>query len=251
MNGGKSNIKKLFIIAILSFVFIFGIAFYAVSGKVFLDFIGNELHISLEYSNWVDFVSCFVIRHVRLDDPEIVVKDFHNAVIKADRAFLEPSFDRLFTEKGIQVTFIIENARLAAPIISPKDRGSDILRPFAQSAPPDLWGVLSEGAFDTVTTTIFMHGDTADFENFEAVSKNIKIIARGSASENGDVKISAHLLFSPELVGAMPEALKEKLTVSLSGWGKYDFKFEFESDEQGMRIESDRLRIEFKKVVSQ
>ncbi|MBL7158359.1 MAG: hypothetical protein ISS91_02500 [Candidatus Omnitrophica bacterium] len=226
---------------LIAALFLAGII-YAFSGRVFLDFIGNELHIGLNYSNWVDFVSCFVIRRARLDDPVFIIKDFRNIAITADFAFLEPSFDRLLDEKGITVTFTLKNVRLASPVVDTTSLSE------GGFLPSDLWPVVSEGAFEEITTTIFMHGDTAEFLNFGAVSENIKISARGVVSEKGYIDISAHILFSPSLVNGLPENIKQNLKTSLSGWGKYNLKFAAGSSGDGLRIESDRIKIEFEKV---
>jgi len=239
---GKNNIKKLFLsAALITALFLAGII-YAFSGKAFLDFIGRELHIGLSYSNWVDFVSCFVIRRARLNDPVFIIKDFRNIAVTADFAFLEPSFDRLLNEKGITVTFTLKNVRLASPVVDTTSLSE------GGFLPSDLWPVVSEGAFDSITTTIFMHGDTAEFLNFDAISENIKISARGVVSEKGDIDISADILFAPKLVSGLPENIKQILKTSPSGWGKYNLKFAAGSSGDGFRIESDRIKIEFEKV---
>ena len=218
---------------------------------MFLDFMGEKLHIDIAFENHSGIISCFVLRSIKLEKPVFKLKDF-NAVVGCQSALIKPGFKDLFSKKAITLECELRNAailNLQKDAADHADSESQVQIPFLSGG--DLSLVLDElcnNVYETMRATLVAHDDVIEFPFFEAQSKNIRISASGSARETGDINISIKALFSPEISTHLPEELLAILTEEPDGWLSYSVHFEGGETTPFLKFESDRFSFDFKEV---
>jgi len=237
----KKNLKILFVVLILSCI-IFGLTR---AGDLFLSFVGDKIHIIIDYKNYVGFPSCFLLRSVALDRPVFRLKDFDFA-LACQRALIEPRFNRLYTNRTIILDCYFENASLLG--IDDKTKESDQSFQLFNGGLGVLFERLKNLVFEDVHTRLVVYGETVEFPYFEAAGKESKIVASGYVTESGDFKIAAKIFFSPEVAAEFPEELKKMLTAESRDWLSYSLSIESGQDKSFLKLESDRFRLNFERL---
>ena len=215
------------------------------SGDAFLSFIGKKIHVKFDYKNHSGFVSCFLLRHIALDAPVVLLKDLDLA-LGCEKAFIRPEFGRLFSEKKIVLNLTLKNASLL--IFREKIRETGEFTAFFQGGLPLLFDKLTDSTFDSMHATLVIYGETIEFPHFAAYARDCKLYASGVASESGSFSVTAKIFFSSEAAGEFPEELKAVLTEESRGWLSYYAHVESGPENSSFKLESDRLKINFEKL---
>lgn len=228
----------------------------ATAGDLFLSFIGNEIHIDIAYKNHSGFISCFILRSIRIEKPVFVIRDF-DLVLGCQGARIEPDFRELADKKAIilkcalkNVAFLRAGEKLSRSSGIPPKAGKgagDLLGLFGSSLPP-LLEELVNVLFVTVDTELRVFGGTLEFRSFKAESRDIKVTASGFVRETGDTQLSLKIFFSPEIIATFPEELRAVLTPGVRGWSSYHIELESGRAKPFLKLETDRFRLEFKEI---
>lgn len=241
LKGNLLNKKILFAALILLFI---GLLF-ARAGDGFLRFVGEKLRINITYKNHSGFISCFVFRVIRLDNPVFVVQDFDLA-LECQNASIEPRLNKLITEKKIILKCALKNASFLN--LDEKLKNNGEIAPFFAGEASALLKRLGGILYDAVHTEIIMHNDSVHFPYYTADSKDVKIRAFGHMSKKGDFDISLKILFAPEMTKQFPEALSALLTKESKGWSSYYMRIASGQEKPFLKVESDRFRLDFKEI---
>lgn len=210
-----------------------------------MSFIGKKIHIKFDYKNHSGFVSCFLLRHIALDAPVVLLKDFELA-LGCEKAFIQPGFSKLFSEKKILLNLTLKNASLLS--FREKIRENGEFAAFFQGSLPLLFDKLTDLTFDSMHAVLIIYGETIEFPHFAAYARGCKLYASGFASESGSFSITAKMFFPPEATVEFPEELKAVLTEESRGWLSYYAHVESGPENSSFKLESDRLKINFEKL---
>ncbi|MCQ9206610.1 MAG: hypothetical protein NG740_01840 [Omnitrophica bacterium] len=208
-------------------------------------FIGKKIHVKFDYKNHAGFVSCFLLRHIALEKPVVLLKDFDLA-LGCEKALIRPGFGKLLSEKKIILNCTLKNASLLS--LREKIQKNGEFAAFFQGALPLLFDKLTDLTFDSIHTVLIIYGETIEFPHFAAYARDCKLYAKGYATESGSFNIRAKMFFSPEIVRDFPEELKAVLTEESRGWLSYYAHVEGGSENSSFKLESDRFRINFEKL---
>ena len=200
---------------------------------MFLSFLGKELHVHIAYKNRSGFLSCFILRFIELDNPAFTLEDF-DLKLGCQKAYIEPGFDKLLAEKAIILKCTLKDASL----LGIKGEG-DLSVLFDQ---------ISNNIYDTIYANLLIYNDRVRFPFFSAYSEDIRLYASGSMTEKGDLNLSMKAFFSPRITGQFPKELSEILTQESGGWVSYRLHVESGKDKPFLKLESDKFRLNFKRV---
>ena len=188
--------------------------------------------------------------------PVFVIRDFDLAVGSQD-ALIEPDFSEVLDKKTIILKCSIKNAtflrageKFSRSSGIPPKAGKDadeLLGLFGAEMPP-LLDILANVLFSTIEGELRIFGETLEFRSVKAESRDIKLSASGSVTESGDTKLELEIFFSPEIAAAFPDELKAMLKVEATGWFSYRIKLESGEAKPFLKLETDRLKVEFKQI---
>ena len=212
---------------------------------MFLSFIGTQLGIDIAYNNHSGFVSCFILRFIRLDKPVLLLSDIDLA-LGCEEGYIEPDFSEIIGKEAIILTCTLRNASFlsSGESLIPDGDTPDFLQDDLRILLPRLVNIV----YDNVFTTFRMYGDTVEFISFSAYSKDIRLFASGAISDSGASDIQAQAYFSPNIAGEFPEGLQALLTQKSNGWMSYSMHLETGQDLPSLKFESDRIRIQFQQI---
>lgn len=215
------------------------------AGDMFLAFVGEKIHINIDYENHSGFLSCFRLKFIELENPVFTLKDFDLA-LASRKAFIEPGFDRVLREKKITLACDLENTSF----LNPRGRAGDPgeLAELFQGSPSLLVDELAGLVFEHIHTDLVIYGETVEFPAFEAGSKDVKLYASGYITESGDFDIKVKLFFSPRVARGFPEELKMMLTEKSRGWFSYFLHVESGKGMPSLKLESDRFKLDFDRL---
>lgn len=219
---------------------------------MFLSFVGNKIHIGINYKNHSGFISCFVFKTIKIEKPVFIIKDFSLA-LGCQYAYIRPDFSELANKKAIILNCSLKNASFF--VLEKKMKGADgALGEF-------LGGIYGENInrapfldrlinvlFGTVNTKLRIYGETLEFLSFDATSPDIRLCASGFITESEDLGLDMKIFFSPEMAQSFPEELKGLLTPVAKGWLSYRIELERSVKESFFKLDSDRIKMKFEKV---
>jgi len=245
-----TKIKLFFIIvSIVLFASLYFLA--ARAGDIFLSWLGNELHIDLGYKNHSGFLSCFVLRFIELDSPAIFVRDF-GVTLACRKAYITPDFSRVFQKQAILLSCNLKDA-----VLSGKETKLDTDDLFllavdklqkGASEASDLLERVFNIVYDRINTRLVVYGNTVEFLSFEANSPDIKLFAEGKIVEDESLYMKAKVFFSPGLTERFPQVLLDMLTDEKDFWKSYSWTIESGVDRPYLKIDSDRIKINFETI---
>jgi hypothetical protein len=215
------------------------------AGDLFLFLLARELHMEIAYDNHSGLASCCMLKGIALKNPVFSFTDF-DASLRCESAFIEPSFDELLTRGAIIVKCTLEKAVLLEGAVQngAEEESPMIFDNTIAALVQRLKGIV----YGTMHATLVVHDDTVTFLNYEAHSDDVRLLASGSATEQGDLDIDLSLFFSPEMTGAFPEEVSALLVEKPRGWTGYSISVERKHDTSFVKIESDRFTFNFKRV---
>ena len=217
----------------------------ATSGDVFLSFIANKIHILISYNNHSGLFSCFILRFIELEKPVIRLRDFDFA-LSSERAFIEPRFHRLLSDRTIVLNFNMENARFL-PAGESASLNDDLLG-LLQGGTSLVLNRLTRMQFDRIHAELAIWGETIEFNSFEADSPDARIYASGRITESGSLNLNMRIFFAPELARDFPEELGRILTQEAGGWLSYSLSVETGQDRSSLRVESEKFKLNFERL---
>jgi len=240
-------IKKRVIISIFTILAFFALMFgLATSGNMFLSFLGEKLHINLVYKTNAGFVSCFILRSIKLENPKLHLEDI-DVNIACKTAYFRPRFDEIVDKKTIVLDCVLNDVFF--PDVTGDLQSAKELPFLLQGSTQALTDMVRSVAYyDYVYATLALHDDRVTFRSFEAKSDSLRLNASGFITEGGDFEIKLKIFFSPEFTKDFPEEAKGFLTQEGSGWLSYSFKAENSQNSMFFNLESDQIKINFKKV---
>ena len=206
---------------------------------------GEKLHIDIAYEGRLGFLQCFVYRFIDIKEPVFLIKDA-KLELGCKQAFIEPNFSKLITKKTIILRCGLQDAKFLH--LKEKIKENDDYSFLFQGDVSKLLDRIIDFQFDVILTTLFLYGETVEFKTFEARSKDINIYASGKATESGNISLKAKFFFSPEIVKEFPEEVNSLLTEESRGWLSYSLELEGGQETPFLNINSDRIKIEFKKI---
>lgn len=202
---------------------------------MFLSLLGEKLRVYIAYKNHSGFLSCFILRFIELDKPTFALKDF-DLELSCQKAYIEPGFDKLLTEKAIILKCALEDASF---LLGVKGQGDLSV----------LFDKISNNIYDTIYANLLIYNDGIRFPFFSAYSEDVRLYASGSMAEKGDLNLSIKAFFSPRIAGQFPEKnLSEILTQESGGWVSYRLHIESGKDKPFLKLESDKFRLNFERV---
>jgi len=229
--------------AIIAALFFLGLGF-ARSGDMFLAFIGNKTHVNIDYKNRSGFVSCFLLRVIRLKNPVFALKDC-DFTLECQNAIIRPGFDRLAEKKQIILDCHFENASFLG---SAKKLKTEKPARLLQGNTSLLVERLSGLVFHDIHAELIIYGETVEFPYCLASAKDVKLYASGHITESGDFKIKAKIFFSPEIAGEFPEEFRALFAEEPKGWASYYLHAESGNDRSSFKFETDTLSIDFERL---
>lgn len=203
------------------------------AGDMFLSLLGEKLHVYIAYKNHSGFLSCFILRFIELDRPTFTLKDF-DLEFGCQKAYIEPGFDKLLTEKAIILKCTLKDASF----LGVKGKGDLSV----------LFDKISNVVYDTIYVNMLIYNDRVRFPFYSAYSEDVRLYASGSVTEKGDLNLSVKAFFSPRIAGQFPEELSELLTQESGGWVSYRLHIESGKDKPFLKLESDKFRLNFERV---
>jgi len=212
---------------------------------MFFSFLGEKLHMDISYKNQSGFVSCFVLKFVKLEKPVFALKDF-DLELGCKEAFIEPRFDEVWTKKAVILECTLKDASFLK--VEEKLKDTDDLTKILGGNLDFLLDRLTGVLFEYITTELRIYGETAEFLSFEAYSKDIALFASGLISEAGNFNVDMKIFFSAGLAGHFPEEIKGMLTEEHEGWFSYSLKAESGKNGSFLNIDSDRFKLEFEEI---
>lgn len=215
------------------------------SGDAFIRFIGDKLRLDISYKNDVGFLSCFVLKSIKLKEPVFTSKDT-GVSISCGAALIEPSFDELFSKKAILLECSLYGGRIVDIKETVKNM-TDMSLVFNESA-SYVVDTISDIFYKKINAKLRMYGETVDFIYFKADSDKVRLSASGSFSEDGKVALSTDILLSPEITSDFPPEIVAMLTEKSDGWFSYSVNIETSKDRPYLKLESDRIKINFEKI---
>ncbi|MFH1380804.1 MAG: hypothetical protein ABIH57_01345 [Candidatus Omnitrophota bacterium] len=235
------------IICIFTAMVLFAISIgLATSGDMFLSFLGRKLHIDISYGTHTGFISCFILRSITLENPKLRLKDADTS-ITCRTAHFTPRFDELWNKQTIVLECVLND--VSFPGIAEQFKDTKELASLIQGDIQALAEVISSVInYDYIYVTLALHGDRVTFRSFEAKSDKLILTASGFITENSSFGIKLKIFFSPEFTKDFPVELKEFLTKEGEGWLSYSLNAESGKDNPFFVLESDRIKINFKKV---
>jgi len=201
--------------------------------------------MDISYENQSGFISCFVLKFVKLERPVFALKDF-DLELGCREAFIEPRFDQLWTKKAIILECTLKDASFLKVEEKLKDTGE--LTKIFHGNLGFLFERLSGVLFEYINTELRVYGETAEFLSFEAHSKDIAVFASGLISESGNFNVDMKVFFSGGIVGLFPEEIQGMLTEEHEGWFSYSLKAETRKNGSFINIDSDRFKLEFEEI---
>jgi len=182
---------------------------------------------------------------MKLENPVFLLRDFDLA-LGCQEAYIQPDFSKVKDESAILIKCELKNASF----LKIKER-------IAESAQKlllfdkDLAGILEELGnilYGNMSVTLRLYTGRVEFSSCEAYNRDIRLNASGTVTEEGDLDIKAKVFFSPELTGKLPEELSSVLTEESRGWRSYSLHLEKGEEKPFLKLESDRIRFDFKKI---
>ena len=225
---------------------VFAGAALAGAGDIFLSYLADKLRMTVAYKNHSGFISCFILRSIKLDNPVFALKDLDFA-LGCQKALIRPDFSELIKRKAIILECDLENASFLGAEEKIKESDDNFLA-FLQGDVTAVFDMVANLVFDSVRTKLIVYGDTVEFPYYEAHSEGIKLKASGSASKSGDFDIEAKAFFSRETAEGFPEELKALLTEGSDGWFSYYLRAAGGKDKPFLELESDMFRLQFERV---
>ena len=215
------------------------------SGDAFISFIGDKLRLDISYKNHVSFISCFLLKSVKLKEPIFSSKDT-DISMSCGAAVIEPDFSELFSKKAINLKCSLYGGRIA----NIQEKMNDIAgMPLVfDSSASYVVDTISGIFYKKIEAKLRMYGETVDFIYFEADSDKVRLSASGSFSEDGKVSLSTDILLSSEMVSGFPPEITAMLTEKPDGWFSYSINVETGKDRPYLKLESDRIKINFEKI---
>lgn len=206
---------------------------FARAGDIFLSLLGKKLHINIDYKNHSGFLSCLVLRFIELDEPFFALEDF-DLTLGCKKAYVEPCFDKLLTEKAIILKCALKDA--------------SFLNIEGQGELSVLLDKIGSIVYDAVYMELAIYNDSVRFPFYQAYAKEAKLYASGSVTESGDLNLNLEVFFSPEIAAQFPEELIEILRQESKGWLSYRMHIESSEDTPFLKLETDRFRLDFKEI---
>ena len=215
------------------------------AGDIFLSYLGNELKIELDYKNHSGFLSCFILRSIKLKSPVFKVEDFDIA-IGSQRATLEPDFAKMLSERLIVLKCFIEDASFL--MLKEQISGDSETFKLLDENSKVLLSRLVEVLFSSIDTTLLIYEDRVRFSRLEADSADIRLSASGEITEDGDFDIDAKIFISGSMVQSLPVEVAGMLRSEKDGWMSYHLSLQASQNNPFLNLESDRFRIQFEQV---
>ncbi len=217
----------------------------AVSGDMFLGFIGNKLHLEVKYKNRVGFMSCFVFRRITLNEPSFMIKEA-DIEIACERALIEPDFSEIIGKGAITLRCQLKNASFLR--IKEKLLESPEISAFLEANASEVFEHIIGIDFETIDTTLRLWEENLEIGSLEANGKDARITSSGTFTESGKVKLAVKVLFSPHLIESLPEDARNMLKQESDGWYSYSLNFEADRENEAMTLDSDKISIRFEKI---
>ncbi|MFH1594175.1 MAG: hypothetical protein ABID09_05725 [Candidatus Omnitrophota bacterium] len=215
------------------------------AGDVFLFYLGRELRIDISYKNHAGFISCFMLRSLRLKSPIFRPEDF-DAAIECQTALIVPSFDRLIKDKTIALKCVLKNASVVG--LEKKAAGADDLFALFQGNIMALFNELQSIVYSEVFMEMVLHEGSVHFKSFEAHSDNVKLRASGTIAETGDFDVKLKVYFSPEIAAKFPDNIGAILREESGGWLSYSMDVANGQDSSVFKLNSDRFIFDFERI---
>ena len=241
----KKHLRIKHVLIGLIAIFIALLSFTA--GDMFLSFLGKRLYIDIHYRNHAGFISCFILRSMRLENPVFMVKDFDFA-LGAEEACIKPDFRKMIKERAIVLRCTLENASFLT-LGEKLGNNHDLFNLLGENLSA-LSDELGNILYETMDAELLIYTDKVRLTSCEANSKYLKLRASGVVGKKGDMDVKAQIFFSPEIASHFPNGLSGILTEESKGWLSYALHIKRVQDKSFLKLESDKFKLDFERVES-
>jgi len=231
----KNLILILIILCLLTAIFFISI----ISGDVLLDHLFDALGFKIDYQNHSGFVSAFILKKAILKNP-VLRSNEAPVEILCDRATIHFDYSELIRRHAIGLTCDFDK-----PSIVNREKG-DIDFNLSEYIPESLMGFLEQDEglkLDRLYCKLLMLEDTVEIYDLHAESGEINLMVRGSASQDGAIKIYAKIQFSPDFLADFPEEMTNMLKSEDNGWKSFQINVDNDPEKSSFMIENDLFKL--------
>lgn len=209
-------------------------------GDMLIDYLAGALYFRIHYENRCGFVSAFILKEAELKRPVLEGLD-NPLVIKGDNLLVKFDYSRLITKGAIGLHCAIEKPLFKARPL-PKSKEPTLMDVIQE----ELFAILGEAAdfqYDNIFSDLLLYGDTVEILDFTAYSRDIILMARGKAEDNGKADIKIKILFSPGFVADFKDQASVFLSGESGGWMSSEMSIQGSVEAPFLRVETDKFAL--------
>ncbi len=117
---------------------------------------------------------------------------------------------------------------------------------LSEYIPENLMGFLEQDEglkLDRLYCKLLMLEDTVEIYDLHAESGEINLMVRGSASQDGTIKIYAKIQFSSDFLADFPEEMTNMLKSEDNGWKSFQINVDNDPEKSSFMIENDLFKL--------